>query len=583
MKHLFKTLTILLLPFFVNAQTQVVPPAFETVDPGGSFLGPLANGQRTYMLLIHENQLTNLVGMELTGVTFRSSSATTSTWPASTADYTAYDIYLGQGVAPANRSLASISDNFVGTPTQVRSGALSIPANSFPAGGPSSFGPSITFTTPYPYSGGHLYLRVSHNGSTGTSRSVNAVAASGGPAGVYGTQVSAAWQGAYSPSGTLTNGNAAVIQFSYTTGVPVTSVSVATQGGVPASITTNGATLQMEATVLPSNAFQGVNWSIVPVTGMATISATGEITPVGNGTVWAKAVSAADATKMDSMLVTISDQIVPITDLTVSTQGSVPATITVSGGTLQMTATILPSYADQSVTWSIIPISGDATISSTGLVTGVDDGLVWARAISVADPTFRDSMQISLSNQNVPVTGLDVVTQGGVPAEITTNAGTLQLQADIIPANANNQNVTWSLTFGTGAGTISSTGLVTALSNGTVTAKANSVENNSINDSLIINISGQGVGVRTLKNNDKFEIFPNPTQDGQINIKFEAGFVNGQDIAFTIVDINGKVMQTGSITKDRSIIDISRLSAGNYFLNLNGDNIKAQRTVVKTK
>lgn len=583
MKHLFKFLAILLLPLCSSAQTQVVPPAFETVDPGGGFLGPLANGQRTYMLLIHENQLTNMVGMELTGITFRSSTATTTSWPASTADYANYDIYLGQAVAPANRSLASLSDNFVGTPTQVRSGPLSIAANSFPAGGPSSFGPSITFTTPYPYSGGHLYLRVSHDGSNGTSRSVNAINSSGGPSGVYGTQVSAAWQSAYSPSGTLTNGNAAVVQFSYTTGVPVTSVSVATQGGVPATITTNGGTLQMEATVLPSNAFQGVNWSIVPVTGMASISASGAITPMGNGTVWAKAVSAADATKMDSMLVTISGQVVPVTDISVSTQGSVPATITTSGGTLQMTATILPSYADQNVTWSIIPISGDATISPSGLVTGVDDGLVWARAISVADPTFRDSMQISLSGQNVPVTGLEVVTQGGVPAEITTNGGTLQLEANIIPNNANNQNVTWSLTFGTGAGTISSTGLVTALSNGTVTAKASSVENSNISDSLVINISRQGVSVRTLKNNDKFEIFPNPTQDGQINIKFESGFVNDQNIAFTVVDINGKVLLSGSISKDRSLIDISKLSTGNYFLNLNGDNIKARRTIVRTK
>lgn len=88
--------------------------------------------------------------------------------------------------------------------------------------------------------------------------------------------------------------------------------------------------------------------------------------------------------------------------LDVTTQGSVPATITTSGGTLPMVATIYPSSANQAVTWSIASGTGAATISSAGLVTASANGTVWARARSVQDNTVVDSLLITISNQ-VPI------------------------------------------------------------------------------------------------------------------------------------------------------------------------------------
>ncbi|MGA2822768.1 MAG: Ig-like domain-containing protein [Bacteroidales bacterium] len=86
--------------------------------------------------------------------------------------------------------------------------------------------------------------------------------------------------------------------------------------------------------------------------------------------------------------------------------------------------------------------------------------------------------------------GVVVATQGSVPATITTNQGTLQLVATVYPSTAN-QSVTWSIVPGTGAATIDSTGLVTAISNGTVYAVATAVQDNTVNDSLMITMSGQ--------------------------------------------------------------------------------------------
>jgi hypothetical protein len=95
----------------------------------------------------------------------------------------------------------------------------------------------------------------------------------------------------------------------------IDSVAVTTQGGAPATITTQGGTLPLVATVYPSSQPQTVTWSIIPGTGSATISSTGVVTATTNGTVWGKAVSTVDATKSDSILITITGQTVGVEDI----------------------------------------------------------------------------------------------------------------------------------------------------------------------------------------------------------------------------------------------------------------------------
>ena len=73
----------------------------------------------------------------------------------------------------------------------------------------------------------------------------------------------------------------------------------------------------------------------------------------------------------------------------------------------------------------------------------------------------------------ITITGpIDVVTitvsgQGGVTT--VAEASTLQMLAAILPANATDQTVTWSVTNGTGTATISLAGLLSGLTQGTVT------------------------------------------------------------------------------------------------------------------
>ncbi len=156
-------------------------------------------------------------------------------------------------------------------------------------------------------------------------------------------------------------------------------LTVATQGGVPAIITTNSGTLQMIATVFPATANQSVNWSIVPGTGMASVNSSGLVTAISNGTAWAKATAVQDTTVKDSLMITMSNQTaqpptvvtMPATEIT-----SVSATLngTVNANTLNTTVSfewgLTNSYGN---TVSAIPssVSGNITTEVEAPISGL--------------------------------------------------------------------------------------------------------------------------------------------------------------------------------------------------------------------
>jgi hypothetical protein len=80
----------------------------------------------------------------------------------------------------------------------------------------------------------------------------------------------------------------------------------------------------------------------------------------------------------------------------VATQGGVTPTIEI-GGTLQLLATVYPANAIQTVTWKIRPVTGNATIDQTGLVTSQGIGTIWAIATTDQDMTVMDSLLITIT------------------------------------------------------------------------------------------------------------------------------------------------------------------------------------------
>jgi uncharacterized protein YjdB len=276
--------------------------------------------------------------------------------------------------------------------------------------------------------------------------------------------------------------------------IPVSGIAITGTGG-SSLITTDNGNLQLTAAVTPSNATnKTVTWSITNGTGQATISSSGLVTAQSNGTVTAKATANDGSGVFGTLVITISNQVIPVTGIAVTGTGG-SSLITTDNGNLQLTAAVTPSNAtNKTVTWSISNGTGQATINSSGLVTAQSNGTVTARATANDGSGVFGTLVITISNQVIQVTGIAVTGTGG-SSSITTNNGSLQLTAAVTPSNATNKTVTWSISNGTGQATINSSGLVTAQSNGTVTARATANDGSGVFGTLVITISNQVIPV----------------------------------------------------------------------------------------
>ncbi|WP_139997421.1 InlB B-repeat-containing protein [Paenibacillus paridis] len=167
--------------------------------------------------------------------------------------------------------------------------------------------------------------------------------------------------------------------------------------------------------------------------------------------------------------------------------------ITTKGGTLQLTAEVLPADAtNKTIIWSVRNGTGSAAINESGLLTAVSDGTVMVTATAADGSEIVGTKEIAISGQTQtnPDKPIESITISGND-EITTKGGTLQLTAEVLPADATNKTIIWSARNGTGSATIDESGLLTAVSDGTVTVAATAADGSGIVGTKSIAISGQ--------------------------------------------------------------------------------------------
>jgi uncharacterized protein YjdB len=185
----------------------------------------------------------------------------------------------------------------------------------------------------------------------------------------------------------------------------------------------------------------------------------------------------------------------PVTSISVNGANN-SSVITTNGGMLQMSATVSPTTAtNKNVTWSVINGTGSASISASGILTASKNGTVTVKATANDGSVIYGTKIITISNQTtvVPVISITIITvsgNGGI-SKITINGGKLQMIAVVLPTNATNKTVTWSVINGGGSATISTTGLLTAVKSGTVTVKATANDGSKVFGTKIITISNQ--------------------------------------------------------------------------------------------
>ena len=206
-----------------------------------------------------------------------------------------------------------------------------------------------------------------------------------------------------------------------------------------------GGTFQAVATLNPlAPTNSAVTWSSNN-TGVATVNSSGLVTAVANGSATIT-VTTADGGFTATLAVTVTTAVTSVSLNTTSPRVAV-------GGTYQLVATVLPSGAsNKAVTWtSATPAV--ATVSGSGLVTGVSAG----------------TARITVRTTDGGFTAVSTVTVVVAVTGVTLNRTTLALRkgasstltATVAPSNAATKTVTWS-SSNTAIATVGSTGIVTA-------------------------------------------------------------------------------------------------------------------------
>jgi len=148
-----------------------------------------------------------------------------------------------------------------------------------------------------------------------------------------------------------------------------------------------------------------------------------------------------------------------------------PTTVSVNAGaTTQLIATVAPANATiQSVSWTSSNTAA-ATISSTGVVTGVAIGTATI-TVSTTDGLKTATCLVTVGNTITAVTGVTLA-----PATASVNIGaTTQLTATVAPANATNKTVSWT-SSNTAVATVGTTGLVTGVATGSAIITVTTVD-----------------------------------------------------------------------------------------------------------
>ncbi|MBP1993908.1 sugar-binding protein [Paenibacillus eucommiae] len=143
------------------------------------------------------------------------------------------------------------------------------------------------------------------------------------------------------------------------------------------------------------------------------------------------------------------------------------------GESVKLKATVLPTNAyDKRVKWSVSSQSSDhvVKVSADGVVTAENLGTAVIRASTVLDNVYAESLITVNKLQDVTVDEIQLE-----QTEAILKVGeSLQLNATVLPENATNKTVIWSV-YGeqpNGVAQISDTGLVSALTPGTAVLRA---------------------------------------------------------------------------------------------------------------
>lgn len=166
-----------------------------------------------------------------------------------------------------------------------------------------------------------------------------------------------------------------------------------------------------------------------------------------------------------------------------------------------------------------------------------------------------------------------IVTGEGGATTITTDKGTLQLIATLLPSDSTDKTVTWSVLNGTGQATISDSGLLTAIDNGTVTAVAKACDASGDYGTIIVTISHQIISLEDFP----YIIGKIIVTSNEIKVLLNDCFISWKA---SLYNLQGILLISQIAETNALIFDISKFPSGYYIVVLSrGVNIRVAHVI----
>ncbi|MBE6135142.1 MAG: hypothetical protein E7179_03940 [Erysipelotrichaceae bacterium] len=239
------------------------------------------------------------------------------------------------------------------------------------------------------------------------------------------------------------------------------------------------------------------------------------------------------------------------------------------GETSQIGVTYLPNSTNQKVVRYFSSNEAVATVSASGLLTGVAAGKTTITVEAKTNSTtWGISESFELTVKTIAVTGVSL----SHSAHTVYLGSTFSLTATVAPSNATNKNVNWS-SSDTGVVTVNSSGLLTPVAIGDATITARTVDGNKtatcaitvsedVGDAqtIMIYMCGSDLesGGRGYATSDLNEILNVSGQPDDVNIIIETGGANSWNKS----GISSKVVERHHVEdrqlkKDTSLTDLN--------------------------